>query len=156
MNRKLWFAVALVLIGLGYLAVQPKGDIPARVDEERPATTDLGDTQFEPLPGETAADTDIPSMSDTGEMPRAQDNGLAGKLVESLHADKDIVEAAVINSVECTDEKCTVELEAKGEENVQERMAKFMAAHPEFGSNYTVAKGENPRVTQFILGKGQM
>jgi hypothetical protein len=156
MNRKLWFAVALVLIGLGYLALQPKGDMPAHMDEDRPASTDLGDTQFEPLPGETAADTEIPSMVETGEAPVAEDNGLAGKLVETLHADKDIVDVAVINSVECTDERCTVELEAKGEENVQERMAKFLQDHPEFGTSYTVAQGENPRVTQFILGKRQL
>ncbi|HYX32642.1 MAG TPA: hypothetical protein VE954_05980 [Oligoflexus sp.] len=143
MNKKLLAALALAVLGLLYLAFQPKGDIPATVEDERPGTTDVGDARITAAPDTTAA-------------PDSEDQSMAGKLVETLHADKQLNAVAVIQSVECADGQCTVELEAKGEESVQPTMLNFLREHPEYGTDFKVAAGENPRSTQFILNTKKM
>jgi len=149
MNKKILAAVALVLIGLGYLALQPKGDTPASVDTDQPASSSTDQDRLDPVPETTELAAEQPG----DEAPVTQDDDVAVKLVETLHADKAMTEAAVIQSVECADNRCTVELEARGESNLQSTMLNFLQRHPEYGTNFKVAQGENPKVTQFIFGK---
>ena len=121
MNKKLWVALALAVLGLGS-AIQQKGDIPATAVDEKPASVQDREAQIEAVPDEP------------GTIPNSEDNGLAGQLVETLHADQEIVEVAIINSVECNDSTCTVELRCRGQEDLQNRMSNFVRAHPEFGT----------------------
>ena len=53
MNKKILAAVALALIVLGYLALQPKGDTPASVDTDQPASSSTDQDRLDPVP-ETA------------------------------------------------------------------------------------------------------
>lgn len=137
-------AIASAFIVLGYLVLQPKGS--------NSASTSTDPDRLDPIPdtSELAAE---PSRDDPVS-PEEQD--LAVKLVETLHADKAINEVAIIQSVECADNRCTVELEAKGSANVQPTMLNFLQRHPEYGTPFKVAQGENPRVTQFTFVKEKM
>lgn len=158
MNKKLLAALALAAVGIGYLALQPKGDIPATVSDERPVTTNAAEEKIEPAPGQPIP-ADEPLAPDTAGLDtdiNSENNNLVGKLMETLHADKELAEVALIQSVECADGKCTVELEAKGERNVQTTMMNFLQEHPEYGTNVKIAQGENPRVTQFTFGKEKL
>lgn len=149
MNKKILAAVALALIVLGYLALQPKGDTPASVDTDQPASSPTDEDRLDPVPETTELAAEQPG----DEAPVTQEDDVAVKLVETLHADKAITDAAVIQSVECADNRCTVELEARGDSNVQSTMMNFLQRHPEYGTSFKVAQGENPKVTQFTFGK---
>lgn len=155
MNKKVLAALALVLIGLGYLALQPKGDIPATVDTDRNVPTATDEARLEPMPEQTELAAE-PSSEGASDPAGAREDDVAVKLVETLHADKSITDAAVIQSVECVDGQCTVELEAKDDKDIQPTMMNFLERHPEYGTNLKVAKGENPRATQFIFGKEKL
>jgi hypothetical protein len=149
MNKKILAAVALALVVLGYLALQPKGDTPASVDTDQPASSTTDQDRLDPVPETTELAAEQPG----DEAPVTQEDDVAVKLVETLHADKEITEAAVIQSVECAENRCTVELEARGSSNVQSTMLNFLQRHPEYGTSFKVAQGENPKVTQFTFGK---
>jgi hypothetical protein len=155
MNKKVLAALALVLVGLGYLALQPKGDIPGTVDTDRNVPAGTDEARLEPLSDQTELAAE-PSSEGTSDPTPDRVNDVAVKLVETLHADKAITDVAIIQSVECADGQCTVELESKDEKNIQPTMMSFLERHPEYGTSLKVAKGENPRTTQFTFGKEKL
>jgi hypothetical protein len=78
------------------------------------------------------------------------------RLLAGLGEDKGIQKVAEVSNVECRGTECSVAVEAKDPEKsgVQMAVLKFVQAHPEFGTNFTVNESkDDPRVTLFTFSR---
>lgn len=156
-----------MVAGLGYLALKPKADVPAKVEQTTLAPIKeaevklalIKDTAQSSAPI-TATATTQPTAVEPEEKPAPTpvDQTTQESLTDTLRADKELAKVADVNLVECLDGKCTVELEAKGDENVQMKMLSFMAQHREEYGRYSkfYESEEYPRITRFIISKEEL
>lgn len=166
MNVKLLVAGGLVIAGLGYLALKPKADIPATVEEQHVSPAPVTEAKIEPAPTtpdypklpETTPTPEPETMVEEKPAPTPVDQTTQESLADDIKADKELAKVADVNLVECLDGKCTVELEAKGDENVQMKMLTFMAQHREEYGHYSKfdESKENPKVTRFVISKEKL
>ena len=78
------------------------------------------------------------------------------RLLSGLSEDKGIRKVAEVSNVECRGQECSIAVEAKDTEKsgVQMAVLKFVQAHPEFGTNFTVNESkDDPRVTLFTFSR---
>jgi len=78
------------------------------------------------------------------------------QLIAGLSNDKEIQKVAEVSNVECRGQECSIAVEAKDTEKsgVQMAVLKFVQAHPEFGTNFTVNESkDDPRVTLFTFSR---
>lgn len=164
MNIKLIAAGCLVAAGLGYLALKPKAKEAAEVtpvtktESSEPAVHAGESIPVQPSPAKTATAEVTQPTEEPSTNPTPVDQTTQESLTETLKADKELAKVAQVNSVECLDGKCTVELEAKGEENVQMSMLSFLADHREEYGRYSKfdESKENPKVTRFVISKEKL
>lgn len=164
MNIKLIAAGCLVAAGLGYLALKPKAAKEAAEvsqvakPESEPAVHAGESIPVQPSPVKTETADVTKPQEEPATNPTPVDQTTEESLSETLKADKEIAKVAQVNSVECLDGKCTVELEAKGEENVQMSMLSFLADHREEYGRYSKfdESKENPKVTRFVISKEKL
>ncbi|HYX38607.1 MAG TPA: hypothetical protein VE954_36350 [Oligoflexus sp.] len=166
MNVKMLAAGAIVIAGLGYLALKPKADIPATVEERPAVSAPVTEAKLEPAPNTP----DYPKLPETTPTPTPErvveekpaptpvDLTTQESLVDDIKADKELAKVADVHLVECLDGKCTVELEAKSDESVQMKMLSFLADHREAYGHYSKfdESKENPRVTRFVISKEKL
>ncbi|MDQ3230754.1 MAG: hypothetical protein M3Q07_02955 [Pseudobdellovibrionaceae bacterium] len=165
MNVKILAAGAMVIAGFGYLALKPKADMPATVEEQaRPAQ--VTEAKIEPAsttpdyqkPPETTS-TPVPvKVAEEKPAPTSGDLTTQESLVDDIKADKELAKVADVNLVECLDGKCTVELEAKDDPSIQMKMLSFMTEHREKYGRYSKfdESKENPRVIRFVISKEKL
>jgi hypothetical protein len=77
------------------------------------------------------------------------------RLLSNLSEDAGIRKLAEVSNVECRGIECTVAVDAKEEDSgVQMAVLKFLQAHPEFGTAFTVNESkDDPRVTLFTFSR---
>lgn len=167
MNVKLLVAGGLAVAGLGYLALKPKADIPATVEEQHvspaPATETkvapaLPTTDYQKLPETIPAAEPTVAEVEEKPAPTPVDITTQENLSDDIKADKELAKVADVNLVECLDGKCTIDLEAKGDESVQMKMLSFMAEHRDKYGRYSKfdESKENPKVTRFVISKEKL
>ena len=84
------------------------------------------------------------------------DVSIEDRLSHELELDPNLSKIAEISNVECKDSECSIAVQAKDPENstVQMTVLKFVQAHPEFGTNFTINESkEDPRVILFTFAK---
>lgn len=170
MNVKLLAAAGLAVALLGYFTFKPKADKPAKDKEATPSPakpleeaatpikTPSPIPETIPTPAAAALTTEEAEETDESSSPTSEDVAREESLSTDLQADKELNKVANITLVGCLDGKCTIDLEAKGDENVQMKMFMFMNEHHEKYGRYSRfdESKENPRVTRFILSKEKL
>jgi hypothetical protein len=95
---------------------------------------------------------------------KAKDGGgdveemIEDRMLATLRNDAAIQEIADVINVECHGLECSVAVEAKNPEysGVQMAVLKFVQAHPEYGTNFTIDESkDDPKVTLFTFSRSE-
>jgi hypothetical protein len=80
------------------------------------------------------------------------------RMLTTLRNDAAIQKIGDVMNVECRGLKCSVAVEAKNPEDsgVQMAVLKFVQAHPEYGTNFTIDESkDDPKVTLFTFSRSE-
>jgi hypothetical protein len=179
MNKKLPAAVIVALAVVAYAMLRSDGDSSNKTGDEvamkTPAPEVTSPVTEEPtlsVAGTASAPTSEPEpaqqsapvppettmAAEESLTPTSVDVSTEEDLARDLRTDEELVKVAEVEAVRCFDGKCTVELEAKGEQSPQMKMLTFLAKHRDEYGRYSRFEEDkdNPRISRFVISKEKL